>query len=195
MAPSSLRCLCVLCVPSASSALKRCSFLRACGALSFLGASTHARWRPTYASRALLQLGANGAGDAIRLHRPAGPRHLLARHAARSYGTRAHARLRLPHRRQHDPDARAYEPVSFTELRALAEAHDITRLAIETRKDQIEKLDWAIKSRDARRPAGDAKSRADRLAQFWRRPDGERPFATWLHALLEDLSRPRRAGL
>ena len=49
---------------------------------------------------------------------------------------------------------RAYEPVSFTELRALAEAHDITRLAIETRKDQIEKLDWAIKSRDARRPAG-----------------------------------------
>ena len=90
---------------------------------------------------------------------------------------------------------RAYEPVSFTELRALAEAHDITRLAIETRKDQIEKLDWAIKSRDARRPAGDAKSRADRLAQFWRRPDGERPFATWLRALLEDLSRARRAGL
>src|SRR5213080_379105 len=52
---------------------------------------------------------------------------------------------------------RAYEPVSFTELRALAEAHDITRLAIETRKDQIEKLDWAIKPkggkpRDAKRP-------------------------------------------
>ncbi len=82
---------------------------------------------------------------------------------------------------------RAYEPVSFTELRALADAHDITRLAIETRKDQIEKLDWAIKSRDARRPAGDAKSRADHLAQFWHRPDGERPFATWLRALLEDL--------
>src|SRR5438067_1308251 len=82
---------------------------------------------------------------------------------------------------------RAYEPVSFTELRALAEAHDITRLAIETRKDQIEKLDWAIKSRDARRPLTDAKSRADHLAQFWRRPDGERPFATWLRALLEDL--------
>src|SRR5579871_3272886 len=27
---------------------------------------------------------------------------------------------------------RSYEPVSFDELRALAEAHDITRLAIET---------------------------------------------------------------
>src|SRR5437762_669417 len=82
---------------------------------------------------------------------------------------------------------RAYEPVSFTELRALAEAHDITPLAIETHKDQIEKLHWAIKSRDARRPAGDAKSRAERVAQFWHRPDGERPFATWLRALLEDL--------
>ena len=39
---------------------------------------------------------------------------------------------------------------SFDELRALADAHDITRLAIETRKDQIEKLDWTIKPR--RRP-------------------------------------------
>ena len=36
---------------------------------------------------------------------------------------------------------RAQEPISFAELRALAEAHDITRLAIETRKDQLEKLD------------------------------------------------------
>ena len=87
---------------------------------------------------------------------------------------------------------RAYEPVSFTELRALADAHDVTRLAIETRKDQIEKLDWAIKSkggkpRDARRATVDDRSRADRIARFWRRPDGERPFATWLRALLEDL--------
>jgi hypothetical protein len=92
---------------------------------------------------------------------------------------------------------RAYEPVSFAELRALAEAHDITRLAIETRKDQIEKLDWAIKPRDgkprdakprdAKRPAADARGRADRLAEFWQCPDGERPFGTWLRELLEDL--------
>jgi HK97 family phage portal protein len=87
---------------------------------------------------------------------------------------------------------RADEPISFAELRALADAHDITRLAIETRKDQLEKLDWAIKPkdgkpRDAKRPAADARSRADRVAQFWRRPDGECPFATWLRELLEDL--------
>jgi hypothetical protein len=82
---------------------------------------------------------------------------------------------------------RAYEPVSFAELRALAEAHDITRLAIETRKDQLEKLDWTIKPRNAKRPAADAAARGDRLARFWNRPDGERPFATWLRELLEDL--------
>jgi hypothetical protein len=45
---------------------------------------------------------------------------------------------------------RAYEPISFAELRALADAHDITRLAIETRKDQLEKLDWTTGSRRAR---------------------------------------------
>jgi hypothetical protein len=42
---------------------------------------------------------------------------------------------------------RSYEPIGFEELRALAESHDITRLAIETRKDQIEKHEWIIKSR------------------------------------------------
>src|SRR5579862_21544 len=45
---------------------------------------------------------------------------------------------------------RASEAVSFAELRALADAHDITRLAIETRKDQLEKLEWTIKPRTTR---------------------------------------------
>jgi hypothetical protein len=82
---------------------------------------------------------------------------------------------------------RAYEPVSFAELRALADSHDITRLAIETRKDQLERLDWTIRPRVTRRPDAEAQSRAAELARFWRRPDGERPFATWLRELLEDL--------
>ena len=82
---------------------------------------------------------------------------------------------------------RAYEPVSFDELRALADSHDITRLAIETRKDQLEKLDWTIRPRLAKRPASDAPSRSARLAALWRRPDGERPFASWLRELVEDL--------
>jgi HK97 family phage portal protein len=82
---------------------------------------------------------------------------------------------------------RAYEPVSFAELRALADCHDITRLAIETRKDQLEKLDWTIRPRPTPAPAADARARCDRLADFWRQPDGERPFASWLRELLEDV--------
>jgi HK97 family phage portal protein len=82
---------------------------------------------------------------------------------------------------------RAYEPVSFAELRALADGHDITRLAIETRKDQLEKLEWVVRSRPTQVAAADARSRSAQLADFWRQPDGQRPFATWLRELLEDL--------
>jgi HK97 family phage portal protein len=82
---------------------------------------------------------------------------------------------------------RSYEPISFEELRRLAEAHDITRLAIETRKDQLEKLDWTIRARGDKPARPNTAARAARLAEFWRRPDGERPFATWLRELLEDL--------
>jgi hypothetical protein len=73
---------------------------------------------------------------------------------------------------------RSYEAIGFNELRALAESHDITRLAIETRKDQVEKLDWTIKSRNEKTPDKDAASRIDQLTEFWRSPDGEKPFAT-----------------
>ncbi len=82
---------------------------------------------------------------------------------------------------------RSYEAIGFDELRALAESHDITRLAIETRKDQIEKLDWTIKSRNEKTPDRDAASRIHQLTEFWRSPDDEQPFATWLRKALEDV--------
>jgi HK97 family phage portal protein len=82
---------------------------------------------------------------------------------------------------------RSYEAISFEELRRLAEAHDITRLAIETRKDQLERLDWSIRVRGNKPMRPDAAARSMELAEFWRRPDGERPFATWLRELMEDL--------
>src|SRR5437588_1250220 len=82
---------------------------------------------------------------------------------------------------------RSYEAIGFNELRALAESHDITRLAIETRKDQVEKLDWTIKSRNEKTPDRDAASRIDQLTEFWRSPDAEKPFATWLREALEDV--------
>src|SRR6266481_7295281 len=82
---------------------------------------------------------------------------------------------------------RSYEAIGFDELRALAESHDITRLAIETRKDQIEKLDWTIKSRNEKTSDKDAASRIDQLTEFWRSPDGEQAFASWLREALEDV--------
>jgi hypothetical protein len=84
-------------------------------------------------------------------------------------------------------EPRTDEPISFAELRALSDSHDITRLAIETRKDQLEKLDWTIKPRMTRWSDGGSQTRAAQVAEFWRRPDGAAPFATWLRALLEDV--------
>src|SRR5437763_16936449 len=66
---------------------------------------THAGWRQKDASRPLLQLGAVGAGGAIRAHLSARPRHLLARVPARPARTGALAAPRLPGRRQYDRDA------------------------------------------------------------------------------------------
>src|SRR6201987_6413503 len=47
---------------------------------------------------------------------------------------------------------RSYESIGFAELRALADSHDITRLAVETRKGQVEKLGWTINYGPISRP-------------------------------------------
>lgn len=82
---------------------------------------------------------------------------------------------------------RSYEPVSFAQLRALADNEPLTRTVIETRKDQIEQLSWSIKSRDENNPAADAPGRIATMRKLWERPDGRQPFGSWLRELLEDL--------
>ena len=79
---------------------------------------------------------------------------------------------------------RASEPFGFAQLRAFANV-ELVRMAIETRKDQIERLDWRIKPRAGLGAPGDARIAA--IEAFWRRPDGVTPFATWLRLALEDL--------
>ena len=81
---------------------------------------------------------------------------------------------------------RASEAFGFAHLRAFSNV-ELVRLAIETRKDQFEALHWRVKPREgiATSPAVDA--RAQRLTQFWRRPDGTNAFAGWLRLALEDL--------
>jgi HK97 family phage portal protein len=81
---------------------------------------------------------------------------------------------------------RSFEEIGFPELKALAR-DDITRLCIETRKDQIEKLSWTIKPRDEKDPGRNAPARIKQLTEFWQYPDGLTPFATWLRILIDQV--------
>ena len=71
---------------------------------------------------------------------------------------------------------------TFQQLRALADAHDILRLVIETRKDQIGRFPWAIKRKD-----GKIDPVAEKIRAHMAFPDGRQPFHTWLRMLLEDV--------
>ena len=81
--------------------------------------------------------------------------------------------------------ARAYEPIGFEDLRALAETYDLLRLVIETRKDQVERMSWSLRPR--RGATGPSGARINQLTRFFERPDGQHCFAIWLRMLLEDL--------
>ena len=85
---------------------------------------------------------------------------------------------------------RPYEPIKFPELRALADAYDVLRLVIETRKDQIEKLSWSIKPRTntaGESATGDDDPVIQEITDFLQMPDGNNEWGTWLRSLLEDL--------
>jgi hypothetical protein len=91
--------------------------------------------------------------------------------------------------------ARPYEPVDFQTLRALANAYDPLRLIIERRKDQMTRLPWTIRVKHdgaKKRPTRAALSAATRsrirdIEAFFKQPDFEVGFRSWLRALLEDL--------
>jgi len=78
------------------------------------------------------------------------------------------------------------EPISFGQLRALADGCDVVRLAIETRKDQLVKLRWRIANLDPKKDKG-VDARLEQLQQFFKRPDTVLTWQTWLRALVEEL--------
>jgi HK97 family phage portal protein len=88
---------------------------------------------------------------------------------------------------------RSYEAVTFEELRALADNCDILRSVIETRKDQMEALDWAVRVTPSLSttayglPNDDQKRRIAQVTAFLNCPDKERSFAQWLRQILEDM--------
>ncbi len=88
---------------------------------------------------------------------------------------------------------RAYEPIGFSELRGFADAYDLLRLVIETRKDQMERQRWRIRPRDPKLKRKSASIDADMTARiaavqsFFAKPDGTTRWKTWLRSLLEDM--------
>lgn len=79
---------------------------------------------------------------------------------------------------------RSGEAIGFPELRAFADAFDILRLVIETRKDQMCTSPWTIQPRDK---AIKQDARCDRAMAFFRMPDREHGWEDWLRLVLEDL--------
>jgi hypothetical protein len=77
---------------------------------------------------------------------------------------------------------RSTEGISFAELRNLADAHDLTRIAIETRKDQISRQQWTIARVD-----GEEADPPKELVHFFKRPDRKRPFRRWLRRVCEEI--------
>ena len=118
-------------------------------------------------------------GDALRHHRRLAGHLVRAAAAARAEGAAGGqgAAVRLSVRRQPLLCPARDDGISFAELRALADALPLLRAVIETRKDQIAGLSYAVRARDRaprrRRLASDrrrrALSRPPRPAPFVRR--------------------------
>lgn len=90
--------------------------------------------------------------------------------------------------------SRTQDAVSFEDLRALADNCDVLRSVIETRKDQMEALDWTVRvARTSHYTAcgyvasDEQKRRIDQVIAFLNCPDGEHNFAQWLRQMLEDM--------
>ncbi|MHB8668929.1 MAG: phage portal protein, partial [Burkholderiales bacterium] len=85
-------------------------------------------------------------------------------------------------------EPRSDEGVSFYQMRTLADSYDLLRLVIETRKDEIVKLDWTFQLTDEKAKATDEQNaRINALNDLFQYPDGEHSWEIWLRMLLEDM--------
>ena len=83
---------------------------------------------------------------------------------------------------------RAHEGVSFEQLRALADNYDLLRICIETRKDHMANLEWAIQPR---KPPGQShrpkpSPRCQEVQRFFRKPDRHHSWQDWVRILVEE---------
>ena len=74
------------------------------------------------------------------------------------------------------------EGITFAELRAIADNYDLLRLAIETRKDEMEFAEWRIQDRNGKETRASKELNKDLLS-----PDREHTWYQWQRMLLEEL--------
>lgn len=90
-----------------------------------------------------------------------------------------------------DPDS---EPISFRDLRQFAEGHEITRVVIETCKDQLSKLRWQWRlkpnPKQSPREAADKSENDPRIKALnilWKKPDRQNPLPMWVRMMMEEV--------
>ena len=72
----------------------------------------------------------------------------------------------------------------FKMLQVMSRSWGILRTVIETRKDELMRLPWAIQLKD--KPKNKTHPRVIELTEFLRKPDKQHNFSTWLRMQLED---------
>ncbi|MFG3287265.1 phage portal protein [Streptomyces sp. NPDC048179] len=80
---------------------------------------------------------------------------------------------------------KANERVSFDTLRGMIDAYDVAQMCIWHRIDSIRALDWSLVP--ARGFRGDADAAIDQGMAALAKPDGQKPFPTWLATWLYDI--------
>lgn len=83
---------------------------------------------------------------------------------------------------------RAYEAITFAQLRNFADGFDLLRIVIETRKDQMARLKWSIAVKERHKDKAEALAeRILEIEEFFERPNKEDFWQEWLRMILEDL--------
>ena len=86
------------------------------------------------------------------------------------------------------PQPRAYELIDFPMLRGLAQAYDLLRTVIETRKDQMAALTWVpAAKKKGTKLTPEQQTRADKITAFFEEPQRGYDWDRWLRKLIEDL--------
>lgn len=76
------------------------------------------------------------------------------------------------------------EPISFAQLRALADNYDLLRLVIETVKDQVCMVGFKVKPKDSNKTED---ARCKEVEEFLAFPDRQHTWQQWLRQVLEDM--------